>query len=143
MRLIDSNGNYTLNASDNTGYSLGFGGGIISVADEYGHIVAEFFADDAPTIEAEPVKHGRWTEIDASYWQWKHDGAHSVKRIKYRHDECGKIVPKKENYCPKCGAKMDEERVALEEVVDIDAQTQRNNAAMRRVIDFVMDGGNQ
>ena len=36
---------------------------------------------------------------------------------------------------------MDGERVALEEVVDIDAQTQRNNAAMRRVIDFVMDGG--
>ena len=35
----------------------------------------------------------------------------------------------------------DGERVALEEVVDIDAQTQRNNAAMRRVIDFVMDGG--
>ena len=43
--------------------------------------------------------------------------------------------------CPNCGAKMDGERVALEEVVDIDAQTQRNNAAMRRVIDFVMDGG--
>ena len=37
----------------------------------------------------------------------------------------------------------DGERVSLEEVVDIDAQTQRNNAAMRRLIDFVMDGGNQ
>lgn len=55
MRLIDADGSYTLNASDNTGYSLSFGGGIISVADEYGHIEAEFFADDAPTVDAVPV----------------------------------------------------------------------------------------
>ena len=55
MRLIDADGSYTLNASDNTGYSLSFGGGIISVADEYGHIEAEFFADDAPAADAVPV----------------------------------------------------------------------------------------
>ena len=60
MRLIDAYGSYTLNANDNTGCSLGFGGGIISFSDKYGHIVAEFDADDAPAVD--PVKHGRWLE---------------------------------------------------------------------------------
>ena len=53
-RLIDGDGSFTLNATDNTDYSLAFGGGIISVADESGHIEAEFFADDAPTVDAVP-----------------------------------------------------------------------------------------
>ena len=55
MRLIDAHGSYTINASDNTGYSLAFGGGIISVADEFGHIEAEFDADDTRSIDAVPV----------------------------------------------------------------------------------------
>lgn len=55
MRLIDAHGSYTISASDNTGYSLAFGGGIISVADEFGHIKAEFDADDAHAIDAVPV----------------------------------------------------------------------------------------
>lgn len=55
MRLIDAHGSYTISASDNTGYSLAFGGGIISVADEVGHIEAEFDADDAHAIDAVPV----------------------------------------------------------------------------------------
>lgn len=37
--------------------------------------------DEAPTIEAEPVKHGRWEETVISY-----------------HDT---------HYCPNCGCKMD------------------------------------
>lgn len=52
MRLIDSEGSFTINATDNTGYSLAFGGGIISCADKFGHIEAEFFADDAPAVDA-------------------------------------------------------------------------------------------
>lgn len=61
----------------------------------------------APILDYSPVRHGEWTAIDASYWRWLHDGAHPVRRIKYRHDECGKIVITKEPYCPNCGAKMD------------------------------------
>lgn len=61
----------------------------------------------APTLDYAPVRHGEWTAIDASYWRWLHDGAHPVRRIKYCHDECGKIVITKEPYCPNCGAKMD------------------------------------
>ena len=80
MRLIDADGSYTLNASDNTGYSLSFGGGIISVADEYGHIEAEFFADDAPAVDAVPVvrckdcKYGEFVKRGSKYSCRKVDG---------------------------------------------------------------------
>lgn len=73
MRLIDSDGSFTINATDNTGYSLAFGGGIISCADEFGHIEAEFFADDIPIVDAMPVVRCkdcthcvRTTDIDGS-----------------------------------------------------------------------------
>lgn len=53
--------------------------------------------ENAPTIEAEPVKHGRWIEMPYSF-------TCSV---------CGVIRAKgttgKYNYCPKCGAKMENE----------------------------------
>lgn len=102
--------------------------------------------DDAPTIEAEPVKHRQWVD--------RYGGKYV--NPKYECSECRKEAPYRPNpddllnwyheqdlsdYCPNCGAKMGGERVALEEVADIDAQTKRNNAAMRMVIDFVMDGG--
>lgn len=60
--------------------------------------------EEAPTIEAEPVRHGRWF------------GWHGDKRCKdgeYRHfryyecSECGRRSDIKTNYCPNCGAKMD------------------------------------
>lgn len=55
QRLIDANGSYTLNATDNTGHSLCFGGGIISVMDNRGACICEFFAEDAPTVDAVEV----------------------------------------------------------------------------------------
>ncbi|MBQ2768071.1 MAG: hypothetical protein IJF49_08370 [Clostridia bacterium] len=54
-RMIDANGSYTINASDNTGYGLCFGGGIISVMDKFGHCVCEFFAEDAPAADVVEV----------------------------------------------------------------------------------------
>lgn len=62
MRLINADDSFTINASDNTGYSLAFGGGIISCIDELGHIEAEFFADDIPTLDATPVVYGEWSQ---------------------------------------------------------------------------------
>ena len=52
---------------------------------------------DVPTIEAEPVKHGRWIE-------------HIDHEMLTGYDECsvchfGTIG--QSNYCPNCGAKMD------------------------------------
>lgn len=66
----------------------------------------EKILNGVPADDVAPVRYGQWTKVDASYWKWKPDGAHAVHRIKYRHDECGKVSLKKENYCPGCGAKM-------------------------------------
>ncbi len=58
--------------------------------------------ESAPIIEAEPVKHGKW----------KH-----VPGMNSKCSECGRYFPVREfesrpfdiNYCPNCGAKMEEE----------------------------------
>lgn len=47
--------------------------------------------------EAEPVKHGRWI-----HHQYGNTEGY------YECDNCGKINSYKSNYCPNCGAKMDE-----------------------------------
>lgn len=52
---------------------------------------------NAPTIDAEPVRHGRW----------------EGKKWSYSCSICGGLSPEdggaKTNYCPDCGAKMDVE----------------------------------
>lgn len=60
---------------------------------------------DTPTIEAEPVKHGRWIVLD----ECLNEGVYcsvchkKVYRVNYRN--C-KMMSR---YCPNCGAKMDSE----------------------------------
>lgn len=49
---------------------------------------------DAPTIEAEPVKHGRWKKRGRNLGECS---------------GCGEVVIVRYPYCPNCGAKMDEE----------------------------------
>ncbi len=51
-----------------------------------------------PTVEAEPVRHGRWEYIDAPMFGNPYGS--------YKCD-CGNSMPHKTNYCPHCGAKMD------------------------------------
>ena len=48
--------------------------------------------DYAPSIDAEPVRHGRWE--------------HGM-----RCSGCGQVDTTKPNYCPNCGAKMDAEDI--------------------------------
>lgn len=65
---------------------------------------------NAPTVEAVPVRHGRWieekmqtlipVEFDASGEPVLHD------YVVYRCDQCSRTAGKKEPYCH-CGAKMD------------------------------------
>ena len=55
---------------------------------------------NAPTVDAEPIKHGRWCKIDTrhTYKEWE-------------CSECGFHKRNKSHYCPNCGAKMDESEV--------------------------------
>ena len=49
----------------------------------------------APTIDAEPVRHGNWLYVGCG------------KPDAWDCSECGVMVAKQHFYCPRCGAKMD------------------------------------
>ena len=117
-RLIDANGSYTLNATDNTGYSICFYGGTISVFDDFGRCVCELDAEDAPAVDAVEVVHGRWIDrYGGKYANPLYECSACKNSIiptavyKIEVDELGHehIVQALTNYCPNCGAKMDKE----------------------------------
>lgn len=60
---------------------------------------------DVPTIEAEPVKHGRWEFKHPNGWACSECG------------EWGLMIDNrgicKSDYCPNCGAKMDQKEECL------------------------------
>lgn len=60
---------------------------------------------DVPTVDAEPVRHGRWEQIDVQPYFRKHY---------YNSDVCCSVCHVrgnlKYNYCPNCGAKMKKEK---------------------------------
>lgn len=61
----------------------------------------------APTVDAVPVVHGRWI----------HDGQRINGGIDWCHcSECGKSdnFCARTNYCPNCGAKMDEKEAVYD-----------------------------
>lgn len=53
--------------------------------------------NEATVCDMQEIKHGKWEEIRDSYGQLEG----------WIHIECGREVKIKENYCPYCGAKMD------------------------------------
>ena len=55
---------------------------------------------EQPTIEAEPVKRGKWLQYM--------DGNNLMPDIYYKCSECGRTEANKEPYCH-CGARMDGE----------------------------------
>lgn len=91
MRLIDADkiqGDYFLEIHSNyiDDYAKGFQAGLNVVS-------------NAPTIDAVPVKHGKWTPIVNVYGRLEG----------WLHIECGRQTNEISNYCPNCGAKMDGE----------------------------------
>lgn len=50
---------------------------------------------EAPAIETEPVRHGKWLYVGCG------------KPDAWDCSECSVIVAKQHFYCPRCGAKMD------------------------------------
>lgn len=66
--------------------------------DAAGYVMwAALIVDKQPTIDH--VKHGHWEEMRNAYG--KLEG--------WIHAECGREVKCMEDYCPKCGARMDGE----------------------------------
>ena len=52
--------------------------------------------DEAPTIEAEPVRHGRWVKVN------------SIQGLKaFKCSECSSYIGRITAFCSTCGAKMD------------------------------------
>ncbi len=74
----------------------------IQEVSDYENFVKAIIA--APTVEAEPVRHGRWIQVDGT---------------KCKCSECEVITliaqyPNgNKNYCPNCGAKMNEDNTRL------------------------------
>lgn len=66
---------------------------------EYGGIkfVPKEFIDDAPTVDAVPVKHGRWLRVGYIENTW----------LVSECSACGYQTIDAGNYCTNCGAKMD------------------------------------
>ena len=67
--------------------------------------------DDAPTIEAVPVRHGKWIDTETFNRPW-------FRHHIFKCSVCGNTLDMDgvnagrgdANYCPDCGAKMDAER---------------------------------
>lgn len=56
--------------------------------------------NEQPTVDAEPVRHGKWEPVSED---WRH-------QIEWWEcSECNFSASIKYNYCPHCGAKMGEE----------------------------------
>lgn len=69
--------------------------------------------DESETVEAEPVKHGRWEFKQNEKYTWCFDvicsackntiDTHTDNSLEYKQKE----IKKRLLYCPNCGAKMD------------------------------------
>ena len=71
-----------------------------------GHIPPMVSTDDidnAPTIEAEPVRHGWWIEHE---WAEEENG---LLISNFECSACHGWVRNESDYCPNCGARMDGE----------------------------------
>lgn len=71
--------------------------------------------DDAPTVEAEPIRHGQWIRTEAYPHRVVCSECHktyvrneNIIEGRYKGDEIVPIYCTEAEYCPHCGAKMDE-----------------------------------
>lgn len=68
--------------------------------------VVDVFEDTGLTADVQPVKYGRL--IGIYEWSKMHDSTPSGMCIYFWCSECQTEQEKKSNFCPNCGAKMDE-----------------------------------
>lgn len=78
-----------------------------ALIDEWLMYQVEDTIDDAPTIDAEPVRHGKWTRDYETAWgdsRFMCSVCHCKESVPTCNGE-----PSIWDYCPNCGAKMEEE----------------------------------
>ena len=68
--------------------------------------VVDVFEDTGLTADVQPEKYRRW--IGIYEWAKMHDSRPSGMCIYFWCSECQTAQEKKSNFCPNCGAKMDE-----------------------------------
>lgn len=68
--------------------------------------VVDVFEDTGLTADVQAVKYGRW--IGIYEWAKMHDSRPSGMCTYFWCSECQTAQGKKSNFCPNCGAKMDE-----------------------------------
>lgn len=98
VRLIDANALKLMKVAECAGHTIEYAAGWKRCV--------EYCKNDAPTVDAVPVRHGEWIRTDA----FPHRIYCSVCYKTYVPNDRWQIwvddeLPK--NYCPNCGAKMD------------------------------------
>lgn len=96
MRIIDAN---KLLEEMNETYNKKFGIVPDNLAEGFAQV--DKLVTHAPTIEAEPVVHGKWAEIP-----YGEQVLIACSECRVSEDGEPYIVDEKYNYCPNCGAKM-------------------------------------
>ena len=61
--------------------------------------------NNAPTVDAEPVKYGKWVDKCVRDWRCSECNC-EIQKIRHVDGYCYNDLP---NYCPNCGAKMDKD----------------------------------
>lgn len=62
--------------------------------------------EDAPTVDAEPVRHGHWVDNNGRYG-WFCSQCKKENNYAYDYNE-NNVIELQDHYCPNCGARMDE-----------------------------------
>lgn len=89
---------------ENKEYNVGYSSYYLDYVFKWLEVVFEIVAsDEYPSADVEPVRHGRWIRRKSCHTQTGFVDKCSVCQNMLVHLGC------KANYCPNCGAKMDEE----------------------------------
>lgn len=101
MRLIDA---YALKEEISRIYYVHYAKSQDKTISDFFNAVAKRIKG-TPTVDAEPVRHGRWVDHMVRDWRCSECGE-KIQKVRKVDGYCYDDKP---NYCPNCGAKMDNE----------------------------------
>ena len=84
-------------------------GGEGTIARYCKRVLAECLDNDAPTIDAVPVVHGRWVKM-TGMMPPEYVGHYKCSVCQWHESHHSNIMEYKYQFCPNCGAKMDEKQ---------------------------------